>query len=206
MRFENTPGGGGESYEKPKPGKYIGVLVGFAYIGTQPGGSYGPKPKVMLRWELHKRKGPSRDSKNFIHTITQRFGATVRGENSMLKQALEAHGIAIAEGASTTSSDWLGRAAWLDLGESDDGKYINVESISRLDPEDDAAPAQELADEHWDDADAAAGKNPPGWASFAIAKSTDLAHLAPKYAGGRSTSNGEPVSPMVGMNDDVVPF
>lgn len=188
MQFENTPGGGsGDSYEKPKPGKYLGVLVGFAFIGTQPGGQYGPKPKVMLRWELHKRKGPSIDSKGFIHTIAQRFGATVRGENSLLRKALEAHGVNVAEGQTTASHDWLGHAAWLDIEEEtgDNGKeYVNVKAISRLDPDDDEIPARVLPLEHWDDSDAVVGFECPEWAAWAVAKSTDLSDLAPKFAGG----------------------
>lgn len=209
MKFENTPSGGGDSYEKPKPGKYIGVLVGFSYIGTQPGGQYGPKPKVMLRWELHKRKGPSLDSKEFIHTTTQRFGATVRGENSMLAKALVAHGIPVNEGEETESREWLGRAAWLDLEESDDGKYVNVKTISKLDPEDDQAPKQVLPSEHWDDEDAAKGTKPPQWAAWAIGKSTDLASLGKA----KSEANRVPVGAgggaggvPGGSDDEDIPF
>ena len=203
MDFENTPNSDGGSYEKPKPGKYIGVLVGFCFCGTQPGGQYGPKPKVMLRWELHKRKGPSKDSKDFIHTVTQTFGATVRGENSMLRKALKAHGISIPEGGKTASRSWLGSAAWLDLEESPDKKYTNVAGISRLDPEDDATPTQVLPSEHWEPKDETA---PPSWAGWALAKSTDLAHRAPKRTA-EAEANGVPVGAGVGStDDDEIPF
>lgn len=175
MEFENTPKTDGGSYEKPKEGKYIGVLVGFCYIGTHGGGQYGPKPKVMLRWELHKRRGPSLDSTGFVHTITQTFGATIRGENSLLRKCIEAHGIALPEGAATESRDWLGRAAWLDLEESADKKWINVVGISKLDPDDDGIPEKKLQVEHWEGEQDGA---PPPWANWAIAKSSDLAHLA----------------------------
>ena len=209
MKFENTPGGSGESYEKPKAGKYLGVLTGFAYLGTQPGGQYGPKPKVMLHWTLFKRKGPSVDTKGYQHTITQRFGATVRGENSMLRKALEAHGIDVAEGQATSSQEWLGKTAWLDLEEvkGDNGKeYTNVAAISRLDPEDDEPPVCDVAHEHWDDADAAAGVQCPDWAAWAVAKSTDLSDLAPTHAGGggkgkprpRTSGSASPAPALVG--------
>jgi hypothetical protein len=193
MDFENSAGGS-DSYEKPPEGKYMGVLVGFAYIGIQPGGQYGPKARVMLRWELHKRKGPSVDSKGFVHTITARFGATVKGENSLLKQCLEAHGIEIPEGSTTKSQSWLGHAAWLDLEESIDGKYTNVSNYSKLDPEDDVAPTRKLELEHWEPSDKT---TPPIWARHAISKSSDIAHLVAK-------KEAETVSATA--NDDDIPF
>jgi hypothetical protein len=201
MKFENTKPDGG-SYEKPKPGKYIGLLVGFAYVGTQPGGQYGPKPKVMLRWELHKRKGPSLDSQGFVHTLTQTFGATVKGEGSLLRKALEAHGVAIPEGASTDSNQWLGHAAWLDVEWSDDEKYANIKGISRLDPDEDELPPKQLHFEHWE---GEADKAPPSWAGWAIAKSTDLAQLAPKRDP-KPQANGAPVGAGVGAASDDIPF
>lgn len=202
MKFDNTPTNDGGSYEKPKPGKYIGVLVGFAFVGTQPGGQYGPKKKCLLRWELHKRKGPSRDSKNFVHTVTQSFGATVRGENSMLKKCLESHGVAVGEGGSTDSHEWLGKAAWLDLEEGEK-QYVNVVGVSKLDPDDDAVPKNELPFEHWEPDD---GTKCPQWAAWAVARSTDYAHLAPEKA-------GKPAEAAVGAgvgaargDDDDIPF
>ncbi len=206
MKFENTPKGDGGSYEKPKEGKYIGLLVGFAFVGTQDGGQFGPKAKIMLRWELHKRKGPSIDSKNFVHTITKTFGATVRGDGSLLKKCIEAHGVSLAEGASADSHDWLGRGAWLDIVWSDDEKWANVSGISRLDPDDDILPKNSLPFEHWEPEDNTA---PPSWASWAVAKSTDLAHLAPKKEA-RGATNGTPVGAGVGpvsiADEDGPPF
>jgi hypothetical protein len=203
MDFVNTPTSGGDSYEKPKPGKYIGVLCGFAFIGTQPSSGFGAKPAVLLRWELHKRKGPSMDSKNFIHTVTAKFGATIRGDNSRLKKAIEAHfGAKIEEGQKIRSQDWLGKAAWLDLKASDDEKYINVDGISPLDPEDDAAPSPTLPFEHWEPTDTIP---PPGWAQFWVGRSTDLAHLVEARPRG---GNGAPVGAGVGVGDetDDIPF
>ena len=177
MKFDNTPPDGG-SYEKPKPGKYLGVLIGFCYVGTQPGGKFDPKPKVMLRWELHKRKGPSLDSQNYIHTATQTYGATVRGDKSALRKVLEAHGIAIPEGGTVDSKDWLGKTAWLDLEESDDKKYINVMGVSRLDPDEDVAPKPISTFQHWEPSDEGLC---PGWAAWAVGRSTDLASRAPVF-------------------------
>ncbi len=216
MKFDNKATFDGGSYEKPDEGKYMGVLVGFAYCGIQPGGTFGAKPKIMLRWELHKRRGPSKDSKGFFHTVSQTYGATVRGENSLLKKALLAHGIDVAEGATTDSKEWLGHCAWLDIEHSDDGKYANVSGISRLDPQDDEIPARVLTLEHWEpDMDSA----PPSWCHWAIARSQDLSHRAPARPAkdavddDRSTPIGRPVSrPGVGAAvpiryaDDDIPF
>lgn len=205
MDFENAPSGDGGSYEKPKPGKYMGILIGFAFVGTQPGGQYGPKPKVMLRWELHKRKGPSLDEGGNPHTITKTFGATVRGDNSLLKRAIEAHGIKVEEGQKTSSHDWMGKVAWLDVEWSDDEKYANVEGISPLDPEDDEAPQGKLPAEHWEPTD---GTPVPSWARWAVAKSSDYAHLVPDKTGaptGPPPRKPVPAGVGAGDNDDI-PF
>jgi hypothetical protein len=160
----------------------------------------------MLRWELHKRKGPSTDSQGNPHTITSTFGATIRGDNSRLKKAIEAHIGRIEEGQKTSSHDWLGKAAWLDVEWSDDNPekgYANVVNISPLDPEDDEVPGQKLPAEHWEPTDEAA---PPSWARWAVAKSTDYAHLAPTRNG---ASNGKPLPPVpagVGGDDEDIPF
>jgi hypothetical protein len=202
MEFENSPSGDGGSYEKPKAGKYIGVLVGFAYVGTHTGGQYGPKPKVLLRWELHKRKGPSLDSQGYPHTITSRYSATIRGDNSLLRKALAAHGINVAEGEKTDSRDWLGKAAWIDVEWSDDDKYANVVGVSPLDPEDDEVPERKLATEHWEPAD---GTPPPGWARWAVGRSTDLAHLV-KDGNGKASGGPVPAGVGAGGDDDDIPF
>src|SRR6185437_4937930 len=91
-------------------------------------------------------------------------------------KTLEAHGLVIPEGGKTDSTDWLGKAAYLDLELSEDEKYINVKGVSKLDPEEDTAPTQILPNEHWEGAD---GTLCPSWASWAVAKSTDLSHYAP---------------------------
>jgi hypothetical protein len=55
--------GSGDSYDKPAAGSYIGVLNGFAECGTHDD-SYNEgrsKRRCILRWELHRRRGPSLD-------------------------------------------------------------------------------------------------------------------------------------------------
>ena len=69
MDFTATSGGGdGGSYERPKPGRYTGIMIGFADIGTH-ATQYGSKRKICLRWELHKRNGPAVDSQGNVQTI-----------------------------------------------------------------------------------------------------------------------------------------
>jgi hypothetical protein len=201
MKFDNTPTSDGGSYEKPEPGKYLGILVGFSFVGIQPGnGQYAPRPQVMLRWELHKRKGPSIDSKNFVHTVTASFGATVRGENSKLRKTLAAHGVDIPEGGSSESCEWLGKAAWLDIELSDDRKYINVVNVSRYDPvEDDLVKPEQVLDSiSWEGAPDE--KLCPSWAAWAVARSTDLSDRAPKFAGGKR-SEKQPVRAGIGATN-----
>lgn len=189
MKFKNTPPDGG-SYEKPPKGKYLGVIVGFANLGVQPGsGQYPAKQQVMIRCELHKRKGPSVDSAGFVHTVTMLFGATVRGENSKLRKALEAFGVPVPEGGEVESRDWLGKAAWLDVDHTKDGKHATVTAISKLDPEDDVVPEAKLTFEHWEGAPDEG--DCPRWCAWAVARSTDLNHRAPEYAGGKAAANGE---------------
>jgi hypothetical protein len=202
MKFKNTPSSDGGSYETPKPGKYIGLLVGFAFVGTH-NGQYGPKEKVLLRWELHKRTAPSRDSKANVHTVTQMFGATINGDGSLLKKALEAHGIDIPEGIEIESRDWLGRAAWLDLELSDDQRWANVKGISKLDPVDDKIPRNVLHLEHWE---GEPDGPPPSWADWAIRRSQDLARLATKKPEAKSKPQPVRTSATAGDNVDDVPF
>lgn len=180
MDFTATSGGDGGSYEKPKPGRYIGVLVGIADIGTQVGGAYGPKSKIMLRWELHKRKGPVVNSDGATATITARYNKSFDAK-STLRPIVEAHIGRVADGAKTTSHDWLGKAAILNLEESDDGKYVNVKTVAALDPDEDEAPKPTLKFEHWGPDD---GTTAPTWAKFAWEKSAEFT--------GKTDSHSEP--------------
>lgn len=46
------------------PGNYFGVVVGVYDIGTQPSEKYDPVHKIILQFELHKKKGPALTAKN----------------------------------------------------------------------------------------------------------------------------------------------
>ena len=48
---------------RPVPaGNYFGVCVGVYDIGTQAGQKFGPRRQVVLQFELHRKKGPARDT------------------------------------------------------------------------------------------------------------------------------------------------
>jgi hypothetical protein len=199
MDFTATSGGDGGSYEKPKPGRYTGVLVGVAVIGTHEGGQYGPKAKIMLRWELHKRKGPVVDTEGNPMTIDQRYNQSF-ADRSTLRPVVEAHMGPIADGQTVRSQDWLGKSAILNLVEN--GKYINVETVAALDPEEDEAPKPALKLEHWEPAD----DTPcPSWAKFWWEKSTDFAGKK-----GSEARNGRAPAMATagggGEDDDDIPF
>jgi hypothetical protein len=180
MDFKATNGGEGGSYEAPPPGTYTGVCVGFADVGTQTGGKFGDKHKVMLRWELHKRKGPMLDSKGQIYTITARYNASMDVKSS-LRKVFEAHVGKIETGQVVKSALIVGEAARITVAKSDyDEKYRDVTAVVPLDPDDDGpAPAATLPLEHWEIADAT---EPPAWARWAVERSKERGKTVPEPA------------------------
>jgi hypothetical protein len=198
MEFTSKTGGTGD-YEKPKPGTYTGVCVGFADIGTQPGGQYGPKPKVMLRWELHRRKGPALDSQGRVMTVTERYTASA-DKKATFRAVAEAHIGPLPDGRKWQSGQLLGECVKLTLVESEDGKYVNVKTVVPLDPEEDAKVEPTLPLEHWEMRDEAA---PPAWAKYAVEKSEEWQRKA-----GFKADNGKlPVGAVAGgADDDSDPF
>jgi hypothetical protein len=167
MDFTASSGGGG-SYEKPKPGNYTGILIGFCDIGTHEG-QFGAKRRVMLRWELHKRKGPSLDSGGNTHTTTAMYNQSFDAKSS-LRPVVEAHIGPVKDGDGSSSRDWLGKTAKLVLKESEDGKYINVDAVTPLDPEEDEAPEQREVSVHWEIGDS---DRPPLWAKHMVERSRE---------------------------------
>jgi hypothetical protein len=177
MDFTASNGGGGGSYERPKPGTYTGILIGVCDLGTHVG-QFGAKRRLMLRWELHKRKGPVLDSAGNILTTTAMYNQSFDVKSS-LRPVIEAHLGAIKDGEKVTSRDWLGRAAKLVLKESEDGKYVNVDTVTPIDPDEDEIPeAREIAD-HWEFGDASA---PPNWAKYMVDRSNEWKQA---HGGGR---------------------
>ena len=192
MKLDTTSGSGGkDSFEKPEPGTYLGVLVGFCFLGIQPGnGKYAPRPQAMLRWELHTKDGPYLDAEGRIHASTATYGATLRSSNdgthSYLRDVIEAHGIEIPEGPQAETREWLGKVAVVKVDTNSSG-YTNVTAVWK--PKSDHTVARVLPDEHWEGAEQEGMC--PGWASGMVARSTDLAHRARP----RKTKEAAPVEP-----------
>lgn len=84
----------GQARELVPAGKYYGVVVGVYDIGTQPSEQYDPTHKVILQFELHKKKsGLCRDKEGrplvFSGFYPLAFGKRKNGEKSKLRQAVE---------------------------------------------------------------------------------------------------------------------
>ena len=62
--------GGGEPRELIPARNYTGLVCGVYDIGTQTGGQFGPNSQFVIMFELHTRRGPARDSKGNIFTIS----------------------------------------------------------------------------------------------------------------------------------------
>lgn len=192
MKFKASTGGDGGSYEKPKPGNYTGILIGIADIGTHVG-QFGAKRKICLRWELHKRKGPSLDSAGFVHTIRAMYNQSFDVKSS-LRAVIEAHIGKTKDGDELDAREWLGTAAKLVLQETDDKKYVNVATVAPLDPEEDEKPDQLEKDTFWE---GPKDGPPPNWCKDMIERSTDLgAALAPAGAAKGAAAD----------DDDDIPF
>lgn len=187
MKFSNTAPSNA-SYEKPASGWYGARLVGFAFVGTHDdeNSKFGPRPRVMLRWELYNGMEVVKDAKGYVITVSEdKFTASVRGEKNRLRSCLELHGISLPEGVETDSTEWLGKCVMLFVKISESGKTAYVDAFEAP-AEGDTFPPQVLKSEHWEPAD---NTPPPEWAQWALGRSTDLAHLG-KTKGGTAPANG----------------
>lgn len=196
MEFTASNGASGGSYEKPKPGNYLGVLIGVAELGTHQG-QYGPKRRIMLRWELHRRKGPALGADGDILTIFAMYNSSF-DVKSTLRQVVEAHVGRYEDGTKVDPQEWLGSAARLVLKESDDGKYVNVDSVVPLDEEEDEAPERRQATELWELTDAAAA---PLWCRWMVERSDEW-----KARKATPAATRRPVSVPATDDDDDIPF
>lgn len=188
--------GGAGSYEKPKPGSYYGILIGFADLGSHTG-QYGTKRRVMLRWELHRRRGPALDSNGEVLTTTAIYNASF-DVKSTLRAVVEAHTGQYQDGAKVRSVDWLDRPARLALKESDDGKYVNVDAVTPLDPEEDEVPTRRGEVEHWE---MGQDDEPPAWCKWMVVRSAEW-----KGRNGQGDDATRATAVAVGGDDDDIPF
>jgi hypothetical protein len=209
---------------KPVPeGEYIGVLVGFCYVGLHNTADWGPREKCMLRWELHDMNPPHNicvDEERLIHVVSQQFPATIRGDSSWLHKCLVAHGIVTPGGGYADSKNWHGHVAKLKIEHAQGNKggtFSNVVDIKPLDHPVSIVP--KLTYEHWEPSD---DTPPPIWAKFMIERSNDLYDRVHK---GKSEEKDKPSKPEdrqeepynppsrssydsapAGIDDDDIPF
>lgn len=161
MKAPVTGSGDGQPRELPLAGNYLAVCNGVYMLGTQPGYQGGPaNMQVMLSFELHKRRGPVRDSQgrvfeaskimnvtaNIKSTLTAYAGA-LRGQDyteSDLQQIQKDGGLDV--------EDVLGRACRLTLVHEtkNDKTKDKIKGIAPLDPEDDVAPKIDGDEIYWD--------------------------------------------------------
>ena len=181
------------SFKSADDGDYVGVIVGFCFVGLHPTKEWGPKRKCMLRWELRDLNPPhelSVDEEGLTHVVTQTFPATIQGESSWLHKALVAHGIITPAGGCADSRDWYGKVAVLSIegspGSRSDRVFMNVTAINPLDHDVNIKPT--LSYDHWEPDDAAP---PPSWAKFMIERSQDLYHRLDQGKGAAASPRTE---------------
>ncbi len=154
-------GTGGKDFEKPAAGTYTGICNGVYNCGRQEG--YKGKPpvqKLLLTFELHKRKGPSLDKSgrifecsdvvsntaNIKSTLIERYAGPMRGK-SYTEEELKA---LQDRSGGFDPENLLGGCVkiTLALGEKSGNPY--VETVAALDPEDDNIPDQVTSEVYWD--------------------------------------------------------
>jgi hypothetical protein len=83
----------GESRQLAPEGSYFGICIGVYDLGTQQSKQYEPSHKVLLEFELHKKKGPALDKDGRPLRVTQfyplGFGKRKDGTKAKLRQAVE---------------------------------------------------------------------------------------------------------------------
>ena len=218
MKLKNKPtASGNDSFQQPPAGKALLILRGFADIGLQPGGQFDPSHQVLLRWELHNRKGPMVDGEGRIYTINKSFSATVRGDKSNLAKCLRAHGIQIGVNEETDSREWLGCAAWaviqtaISKKKQKEYSFIANDGFSLFDPEVDgmALPDPVLPEDHWEPDDQTQA---PLWAHYWVDEALDAtneygsAYKPPKDSSDKKEVVTSPPSDEADGSDDKIPF
>jgi hypothetical protein len=123
MTTSNTGG----DFAKATPGMVSAVCVRLIDMGTQDGGQWGPKRKLMLAFEIDEARD---DGKRFV--VSASFNLSLHAK-AALRQNIESwRGKAYGDGEPVDLTKLLGKPAMLNLVESEDGQYINIKSISPL--------------------------------------------------------------------------
>jgi hypothetical protein len=156
-----APVTGTETREIPPEGNYLAVCNGVYMLGTQPGFNDGdPHVQVMLTFELHKRRGPVIDSAgkpmetsaimNHVFSIKStlcQYAGALRG-----KDYTEGELKVIKKDGGFDPETLLGLSCRLSITHKKTGDKTRdkVDSVSRLDPEDDKPPISRTDQTYWD--------------------------------------------------------
>jgi hypothetical protein len=162
MKAPVTGNGDAAPREIPPEGNYLAVCNGVFMLGTQPGMQGGdPRLQVMLSFELHKRKGPATDSQGRVFTTDAIMNFTFNIKSTLVRYAGALRGQAFteeelerekAEGGFDVEK-LLGASCRLTVKhekKADGSTREKIESVSRLDPEDDTPPKGETDEVYWD--------------------------------------------------------
>jgi hypothetical protein len=204
--------GGGEPRELIPARNYTGVVCGIYDIGTQTGGQFGPNSQFVIMFELHTRRGPARDSKANVFTISTfvnfYLGSRSRPANLLkLVEVLEGRTLTDAEiKAGYDVEKLLGKCCQVQVIHEPNAKgemKAKVGATMPLDPDDDA-PKGELDEVYYEiTADRTIPESLPKFVQDFIKKSKEFG------GGGQPADAGsrQPVGAGVGAKDDEdIPF
>lgn len=125
MSFSMKATNGGDFAPHPE-GTTGAVCIRVVDLGTQDGGQFGPKRKVMITWESSELMS---DGRPFL---INKFYSHSFHEKAKLRQDLEAwRGKAFADGEAFDLSALIGKPCLLNILHNDRG-YADVRSISPL--------------------------------------------------------------------------
>lgn len=161
MKAPVTGGADGAPRELPPEGNYLAVCNGVYMLGTQPGYQGGePHLQLLLSFELHKRKGPVRDTQDRVFTADAIMNSTFNIKSTLVQYAGALRGKAYEEDEleaikATGGFDvetLLGLPCRLEIIHEKKGDKVRdkIKSCSRLDPDDDKAPVGETDEVYWD--------------------------------------------------------
>jgi hypothetical protein len=117
--------------------------------------------QVMLSFELHKRKGPVKDSQNRVMETSAIMNHTANIKSTLVEYAGALRGQSyteeeldkLREEGGLDPEDLLGLPCRLEIEhvkKQDGTTKDKIKTISRLDPEDDKAPNPETDEVYWD--------------------------------------------------------
>jgi len=162
MKAPVTGSGDGTPRELPPPGNYLAVCNGVYMLGTQPGYQNNPaKPQLMLSFQLHKRKGPATDSQGRVFEASAIMNFTANVKSTLIDYAgslrgreyTEAELELIQRDGGLDCEDLIGLGCRLVIKHKkklDGSDKEVIDSVARLDPEDDVCPKIDGDETYWD--------------------------------------------------------